>query len=92
MILMLTIIASVLVMAGVCLRVLRPRIIAWCLFVLFSILAKAWGFASVVSYPKPFTGLEITVLWIITAAFVFLRFGPLLWHFELNKKRDNEVA
>ena len=91
MIIMLTIIAAVLVMAGVCLRVWRSRIVAWCLFVMFSILAGAWGFASVVSYPKPFTGLEITVLWVITAAFGFFAIWSLAVAFRAEKRRDNEV-
>lgn len=69
MIPMLTIIAVILVLAGVCLKVWRSRIIAWCLFVMFSILAVAWGFVSFVSYPKPFTKFEIIVCWFITATF-----------------------
>jgi hypothetical protein len=92
MILMLTIIAAVLVMAGVCLKVWRSRIIAWCLFVMFSILAMAWGFASFVSYPKPFTGIEITVLWVITAAFGFFAIWSLAVAVRAKKKRDDEMA
>ena len=92
MTLILTIIAVVLVLAGVCLTVLRSRIIAWCLAVMFSILTMAWGFASVVSYPKPFTGFEIMVCWFITATFGVFAIWSWSVAVRARKKRDDHVA
>jgi uncharacterized membrane protein YozB (DUF420 family) len=89
---MLTIISAVLVLAGVCLKVWRSRIIAWSLFVMFSILAVAWGFMSVVSYRKPFTKFEVMVLWVIAAIFSAFAIWSLVVAVRANKKRDNEVV
>ena len=92
MIIMLTIIAAVLVLAGVCLTIWRSRIIAWCLFVMFSILTVAWGFMSVVLYPKPFTEFEVMVLRVIAAAFCAFAIWSLLVAIRPRKKRDDHVA
>jgi hypothetical protein len=92
MIPMLTIIAVILVLAGVCLTVWRSRIIAWCLFVMFSILTVAWGFMSVVLYPKPFTEFEVMVLRAIAAAFCAFAIWSLIVAVRAGKKRDDHVA
>jgi hypothetical protein len=92
MIPMLTIIAVILVLAGVCLKLWRARIIAWCLFVMFSILTVAWGCMSVVLYPKPLTGSEVMVLRVIAAAFCAFAIWSLVVAVRAEKKSDNDVA
>ena len=90
--LMLTIIAAVLVFAGVCLTVLRSRVVSWCLFVMFSVLTVAWGFMSVVLYPKPFTEFEVMVLRAIAVAFGAFAIWSLIVAVRAKKKRDDDVA
>jgi hypothetical protein len=65
----LPIVALILLPAGLFLKTCRSRVIAWFLFVAFLILTAAWGIMSVVTYPKPFTGIDIMALRGIAAAF-----------------------
>jgi hypothetical protein len=89
--LILTIVATVLVLAGACLTALRSRIIAWCLFVAFAVLAVAWGYVSI-EVTKPFTDAERFAIGVIAVVFSAFAIWSLVVAVRGKKERHNEVA
>jgi integral membrane sensor domain MASE1 len=84
-------IVTVLILAGVCLEVWRSQIVCWSLFVMFSILAVAWGFVSIEA-TKPFTQTELFVLRVLVAIFGLLAIWFFILAIRTGRKKDDHVA
>jgi hypothetical protein len=66
--------ATILIVGAVCLEVWKSQVICWSLFLMFSVLAAAWGFVSIEA-TKPFTETELLVLRVFVAVCGLLAIG-----------------
>jgi len=87
----LTLIVAILSLAGVLLKVWQSRVICWSLFVMFSVMAAAWGFVSIEA-TKPFTETELLDLRVAIVVFGLLAIWFFILAVRARKKKLDDVV
>jgi len=72
-------------------KIFQSQVICWCLFVMFSVLAVAWGYVCVIP-PKVLTNAGRLILGVIVLAFALHAILFLALAVRARKKRNDQVA